>query len=265
MIVTYNNLGNNGEFGNQLFQIAATYSYGLQNNRSPKFLQWRCGVSGNIYSQYFKNKLDETFNHKIDCEHSEPTFYYTEIPKLEGQCLNLKGYFQSEKYFQNTATEIKELFEPSIEISDKVKSSINFTNTVGVQLRFYDRGAIDPVQYYYSADDLEIIDYLKKAINFFGKNKTYIICTNNYNKAKKMFGRYDNFIFLKEKNLNVVEEFFANSFCENNIITNSTFGWWGAYLNKNLDKKIFAPKCWFKVQNWWFDTRDIYPNTWTVI
>lgn len=265
MIVTYNNLGANGEFGNQLFQIAATYSYGLKSGRDVVFPPWRCVVSGREHAQYFKNKIDESFNTSIDCEHSEPSFYYSEIPNFSCNNLNLKGYYQSEKYFDNTISEIKSLFEPNDSIKQKITKDLNFTNTVGVQLRFYDRGPIDPVQYYYSADDIEIIDYLKIAINYFGKNKTYIISTNNYNKAKAMFGRYENFIFLKEKNFNVIEEFFANSFCENNIITNSTFGWWGAYLNKTPDKKVFAPKHWFKVKNWWFDTRDIYPSAWTVI
>jgi len=264
MIVTYTNLGANGEFGNQLFQIAATYSYGLDNNREPVFPKWYCRVSGNHYSHCFDKKINETFNEVVDVEHTEPTFYYTQIPKFTEKCISLKGYFQTEKYFDNNSSEVKKLFVPSIEIKEKIKN-IDYNNTVGVQLRFYDRGTIDPAQFYYSSDDKEIIQYLITAINYFGKNKTYVVTTNNYSKAKAMFSKYDNFIFLSDCNLNSIEEFFAFSRCENNIITNSSFGWWGAYLNDNINKVICAPKKWFKVENEWFNTKDLYLKEWKII
>jgi hypothetical protein len=265
MIVTYSNLGSNGEFGNQLFQIAATYAYGLKNNREPIFPKWLCKISGKYYTNFFKNKIKEKDFLSVDKGYTEPTFYYKDIPIFEENCLSLKGYFQTEKYFFNTSTQIKELFQPNDEIRTKIQSIIEYDNTVGLQLRFYDRGTIDPIQYYYSSDDKEIIDYIVKAINFFGKDKTYVITTNNPVKAKKMFSSYKNFIFLSDLNLNTVEEFFIFSNCENNIITNSSFGWWGAYLNKNSDKKVFAPKNWFKIQNEWYDTRDIYCNDWIIL
>jgi hypothetical protein len=264
MTVTYPNLGNNGELGNQLFQIAATYAYGLRENRTPVFPQWKCSVSGNNYRDLFKNKINIQGITQPIQTHTEPTFTYTSIPKYEEEIIGLNGYFQSEKYFKDFAGEIKTLFEPVDEVHNKLKE-VDFTNSVSIQLRFYDRGPLDPQQYYYSSDEKIMIEYLKTAINYFGKNKTYYIATNSPNKAKSMFSKYPNFVFFNTLNLNSFEELFACSKCENNIITNSTFGWWGAYLNKNLDNIVFAPKKWFKVENWWFNSTDIYNDNWRVV
>jgi hypothetical protein len=54
------------------------------------------------------------------------------------------------------------------------------------------------------------------------------------------------------------------SLCENNIIANSSFSWWGAWLNKNNNKIVVAPKKWFgnALQH---NTKDLYPEKWIVI
>jgi hypothetical protein len=49
------------------------------------------------------------------------------------------------------------------------------------------------------------------------------------------------------------------SLCKHNIIANSSFSWWGAWLNLNLDKVVVAPKCWFANPN---DVSDLLPQSW---
>jgi len=266
--VTHITLGTAGEFGNQLFEIAATVAYGLRYNRKAVFKDWKCIISGLDYSGILLNPLQyETI--QCDQEHTEPTFYYTEIPPYEDkQNVGVKGYFQTEKYFSDFKKEIIDLFQPNKDIEDSLKK-YDTNNSVCLQLRFYDKErphnfntglkpCLDPSHVYYSVE--EDYEFYKKALNYFGKNKTYYVCSNNYSKAKSMLKGYNNFILME--NVNHIEAFYLQTKCEHNIISNSTYGWWGAYLNKTPDKVIFAPSNWFKVVDNWHQSKDILPKDW---
>lgn len=58
-----------------------------------------------------------------------------------------------------------------------------------------------------------------------------------------------------------VEEMWLMSLCCHNVIANSSFSWWGAWLNSNEDKMVIAPSLWFKSED--KDTRDLIPECWT--
>ena len=53
------------------------------------------------------------------------------------------------------------------------------------------------------------------------------------------------------------------SICRHNIIANSTFSWWGAWLNRNADKIIVAPRTWYRDTS--YDTTDLIPEAWVRI
>lgn len=265
-MITYSRLGGHGEFGNQLFQIAATVGHSVKANDQCLFPKWEGLISKDLYSRYFKNPIPqgEFWRHHYT-QYSEPDFGYNEIPVTPGVNQDLFGYFQSEKYFKHCEELIRHHFEPNNLL--KNINVLNYKNSVAIQLRFYDNNRsydtsglkLDPEvnNLYYNPE--ENANYFKTAIKYFGKNYNYYIVTNNPTKAKWMFGDYDNFYVLD--GFNYMEQFFIQTKCEHNIISNSSFGWWGAWLNKNPEKVVYAPKNWFKQQ---MDTKDLYPDSWKI-
>ena len=101
-----------------------------------------------------------------------------------------------------------------------------------------------------------------------------------YERAMKNFEGYSPVIFSDDiewckNNLNFnnmvlvegnsdVEDLWLMSLCKNNIIVNSSFSWWGAYLNKNVDKVVIAPSKWFG-DGVSLSTEDIVPEQWNKI
>ncbi len=255
-MICYPLLGRNGEFGNQLFQIAATLSHAKNNNTEAYFPQWN-------YRELFKNKLNCNLNEaNIRSKYSEKNLFFDPIPNLPD--LALYGYFQSEKYFKNNSAYIKQYFTFADGLEQQVKAKYNFLNdqdTVGVHLRTYSRGPIDPRSIH--ADALENIDYLKQAFSFFGKNKKFIVCSDNINKAENVLRGNKNLIFIKDEPL--ITDFIILKNCKNHINSASSFSWWAAWLNENKDKKITVPKKWFNVsteQDPWYNPTDITPDHW---
>nr|MBP9765905.1 alpha-1,2-fucosyltransferase [Candidatus Paceibacterota bacterium] len=79
-------------------------------------------------------------------------------------------------------------------------------------------------------------------------------CKNNLLDLKKE----GELVFVSE-NLNPTDSLYLISKCQHNVIANSSFSWWGAWLNQNKDKIIIAPKNWMRSN---IDTKDICPEEW---
>ena len=79
--------------------------------------------------------------------------------------------------------------------------------------------------------------------------------------AKKNFDFIENKIFVEpDGDISNYEEMHLMSLCNHNIIANSSFSWWGAWLNQNDEKVVIAPKKWFNDTS--CNTIDIVPDDW---
>jgi hypothetical protein len=147
-------------------------------------------------------------------------------------------YVQSEIYFKDYASEIKNLYGDGISFTDKV--SIHFRLGDYGQSTFY----------------VNLIDtlYYQKAIAMFPNDKFLVFCHDGQDVEKDKIDKEICAEFLDKIIPNRYEmripqdetsDLNAMVSCKSNIMANSTFSWWAAYLNQNPNKKVVCPAQWF--------------------
>ncbi len=237
-MISFKQLGSMGRLGNQLFQIATTIALAERNNDKYIFPNWE-------YSKYFN--LYDCFSDNINTSSTylEPRFEYSPIPYKPN--LNIQGFFQSDKYFIDHQDLIQQLLTP------RIGFGINYDCT-SIHIR---RG--DYLQLNQEYVQLNI-DYYKRGMEI-TDTKNYIIFSDDIAWCKDNF-KGKNIIFSEGKS--PVEDLALMLSCEKNIIANSSFSWWGAYLNKNPSKIVIAPQRWFgpKLSH---NIKDLLPEAWIKI
>ena len=251
-----------GGLGNQLFQISAAHALALKNNDISGFNLNGCytPLQGNPSTKYKNNilsKINDISEINSSNVYVEPTFSHNEIPYSNN--LVLDGYFQSEKYFKEHKNEIIDLFHFSY---DDRKTVRDFLIWWGVTDKPITSVHIRRGDYLSNPDFHPVceLEYYTKAMKEIG-DSYFIFISDDMDWVEKNF-RGKNFVhstFNDEiLDLTLMTE------CDHNIISNSSFSWWGAYLNRNPNKKVIAPKKWFGPKGPQ-DTQDIIPSDWSII
>lgn len=248
-IVTFSNLGNFGRLGNQLFQIASSIGTAKLYSKTPKFYKWN-------YSDFFKNPIDQTLEQsEIKNIFREKNFHYEAIPNINN--LDLIGYFQSEKYFLHCKDSILHYFSFIDSLYD---NSIDiYKETCSLHIR---RGDYLKVSDYHPFVG---IDYYNKSMNYMrkiGVTKFYIF-SDDIEWCMDNFSEFNDVEYIKGNS--DIKDMCLMSSCKNNIIANSSFSWWGAWLNKNKNKTVISPKTWFGPAKKNVITEDIYCENWIKI
>ena len=242
-------IGNNG-LGNLLFTIATGYATSIRDGK-----QMSC-TKPNGYAEYSDNilrNIDITSNiPKV--VYAEPSFEYTEVPNVTA----IDGYFQSEKFFISQRKQILDLFSPTMDIQKYIDGNYRKlleNNSCAIHVRRGDY--IDLPNHH----PVLTVDYYKKAIASIHVDypmTNFLVFSDDIDWCKGVF-RGDRFTFIEGEKDYI--DLYIMSQCKNNIIANSTFSWWGAWLNKNKNKKIVAPKKWFGslISH---NTKDLIPKEW---
>lgn len=248
-----------GGLGNQMFQIAAIVALSLRNNDEYGIDINKCftpnqGNTANKYSNTIFKNIKKIDDFKFENFYREIKFSYDKIPYKKN--LLIDGYFQSEKYFEDYKKDIKELFYFSEKNKKKIEDYFSNNNLIDKQitsvhvrrgdyLNFSDFHYVCPLEYY------------KNSIEKIG-DSYFIFISDDLDWVKNNF---------KSKNYYIPEfndellDLTLMTMCDNNIISNSTFSWWGAYIDNKPKQQIISPKKWFADKGHQ-DYYDVIPNNW---
>ena len=265
-------IGTNGRFGNQMFQYASLMGiadkqnclYGIDYYNGNKIL-WN-----QFTDNEFVNKntlvLPKAFQlSALHCQEKYPIldenkhFHFNPAFFNTGDDIHLHGYFQTERYFKHIESTIRSEFTFRSDIIDAAQSYLKDKQTYetvsihvrrGDYLQFKHQGVCD-------------LTYYANALQYFtNQSYNFIIVTDDVDWAKSTFEGSGNF-YISESN-NQFVDMCIMTLCNHNIMANSTFSWWGAWLNQTSNKKVIAPSKWFG-PGVTLNTKDLYLSDWIVI
>ncbi len=210
------------------------------------------GVISNIKKRFFNKKayVERDISYKEEVFNIDGEVYY-------------EGYWQSEKYFQCIRDLILKSYKFRVPLDGKnldVSQKIQTENSVGIHVR---RG--DYITNYDAArlhGGICDTAYYMRAVKTIGEkvpNPTYYIFSDDKEWVKENLRIGNNLHYV---DWNYGEDSYRDmqlmSMCKHNIIANSSFSWWGAWLNRNPEKIIVAPLRWFNKR----EAKDIVPQNW---
>ena len=188
--------------------------------------------------------------------HFDPHFY-----RLSGN-VYLQGFFQSERYFQPFQPIIRREFRFKEEILKDVKTFGKYLSTqpsVAIHIRRGDYKDEKTLRYH----GILSFDYYQRAIALIQQKLPtphFFIFSDDGAWVKENLQLENSSIVSGVYSKNHFEDLYLMSKCQHNIIANSSFSWWGAWLNNNPDKIVIAPKQWFNEGPQ--DTQDLCPPDW---
>jgi len=301
-MIGYDRLGTNGRFGNQLFQYAAlkgiashhgydwcippdsheTYAnYGMHHpfnltNMSEKNI----GFINQDVSPGAMNSFISLVQHNPQTKNvTEGCYSFDE--KLFNNFedgTNLDGYLQTEKYFKHIRKELLQDFSFKPEVLEPCNEFIsNFESIHFLHVR---RGDNVGRENYYR---MMTFDYYERALKLFPEDSYVLVCSDDPEWcAEQEFFNDDRFLI----NTDVPEydhlclegdgshrrskvpytDLCLMTLCDGAILSSSSLGWWGAWLQKGRTQPVVVPEHWYgPVLEAVNDCRDLYPEEWTVI
>lgn len=278
----------NGGLGNQMFQLALGKKLEYLGNNVQydiNSIESRIDVH-NIVKSYdvFDIDLDIANSKDIDklsdlhcdlCTRIKRKFfgtkktYYVEkkfgdedkkIYKLDNAYLD--GYWQSFCYFDDCRKSVADMFRFKLLDDGKNKYFENIIlsckNSVSIHIRLGDYCTKENVRDF---GNICTDEYYSNCIEHFHNrfnDVNFFIFSNDLNYTKRFENRSNFYVINCNDEKNAWKDMYLMSICKHNIIANSSFSWWGAWLNHNDDKVVIAPKKWINGRK----MENICPTNW---
>lgn len=292
-----------GGLGNQLFQIFAAIAYSMRE-KTPFVFPLHKYDEKTRPTYWDEGSFLHSLNPFVSPNnlnlpiYREPFFQYKKLPRLNSQenvhnggDIILHGYFQSYKYFQenyNTISRMIRIEEQRKMVLEKCRNiflndDVETVKYISLHFRLGDYKRVQHCHNllqndYYMLALKHIINIVNHSNNsdkiqykviYFCEKEDDAVVEKRIEKINELINR----IF---KNINISfirindtledwEQMLAMSLCEHNIIANSSFSWWGAYINDNPDKIVTYPSIWFGPMMADKNVSDLFPDDWKMI
>ena len=255
-----------GGLGNQLFQYAAArkFAYAGQTELKLDFrnyakvmheLKIRCfNIEENVATEqecdrltrkdvlYYLEKTLPYYKRRFVWERN--WMFDQNLVGIKRKNMYVRGTFQSPKYFDGIETILRKELTPKESVDKKYRDIIdviNGTNSVSIHIRRGDmmaestgRHVVTP-SYYTSA-----VEYIKQRV----KDPRFFVFSDDIPWVKENLAFTEHMEFVSRPGIHDYEELLIMAKCKSNIIGDSTFSWWGAWLDTNLDKIVICPEKW---------------------
>ena len=270
MTIGFNALGRMGRLCNQMFQYAALK--GISRN-----------VGADIIIPYYPDAVDDGIGNKLRTElfdsfdldvktgilnnghapvvHERFFHFDEELFKMCPDHVSLQGYFQTEKYFKHIEDEIRAEFIFIDDVLEPCKEMIgSIDNPIALHIRRGDY-VINSENHFNLP-----LEYYDAALKQFDDNRNVIVFSDDSKWCHEQSLFADDRFIISDNDDNRMD-LCLMSLCNDFIIANSTYSWWGAWLSSHPNKKVIAPVQWFGKTGYTkdHDTKDLIPETWTRI
>jgi len=256
-----------GGLGNQMFQYAYGRKLILLDKKDVVF---DISFFGDARESIDTNRpflLDKfIINNSIKFENIKENFFQKIVKKIISNITGEYGFYQNEKYFKDIEDVIRKEFTLKDQLSGVSKKAeveiSNSKNSVSIHIRRGDYVTDKNTNIHHGTCGL---DYYQNAIKYIldvVESPTFFIFSDDIEWVKENL-KIENCVYVSNPEIKDYEELILMSKCRHNIIANSSFSWWGAWLNKTSDKIIVAPKQW--LANKTANELDILPSSWIQI
>jgi len=274
-----------GGLGNQLFQYAAGKSLALYHNTDLKLDLY-------YYKKNRARKLElDNFNIPIELASRDEVHQFTgsnpiirylnkrenylRCPSVFSQPhyhffsdffslpsnIYLSGYFQSEKYFNQIRSNLLSWYTPKKALdnaNENLISEIKACESVALHVRRGDYAKGEYTSFFGTLSDGYYESSIRK-IKEKIKNPIFFVFSDDIDWCRKN-PLLENAVFISHnKGMDSHKDLILMSHCKHNIIANSTFSWWGAWLNQNPEKLVIAPEVWFR-KKYYDGKTSVYPS-----
>jgi len=192
----------------------------------------------------------------------ENFIYYQNVFSFKNKHEFFRGTWQSESYFKDAKDEVRKQFEFNQNLlswnSIQTTKTMLQSNSVSIHIRRGDYlsdnfkdgfGGVCTDEYYTKA-----IQFIKEKIEI----PVFYVFTDDKDWVSNNFELEGALYINSNTGIDSWQDMYLMSQCKHNIIANSSFSWWGAWLNSNEKKIVIAPKLWWKL----FEKDDVVPDSW---